>query len=269
MVPLDGDYAMNRSFIQSRLVVLGAILLTVSLLPVRGFADEYARILSCDEEIVLRTNGSAAVTVLINVAEGVTGIASFPSMFGEVDSIHATPPSVTVERVLLDEEEGRWALNIHPNGATSVQLTYDVANAIVWEDAGPSEFSSYTWGYRFQNWSGSIIESYSLGIALPQGWNYHRVLSSTPKMEDEDTFPPYVFNKDQDGNGHVTIRSKMLRLGDDCGIEFIFKPKLAASPMIAVGILAGMLYLFFFRSLLTKANDLTREENMKKKETIR
>lgn len=136
-------------------------------------------------------------------------------------------------------------------GKYKLAITVQVDEFLNWDAAGPEEFGTYTWEMMYENNQPISVDSSSLTIKLPEGWNFHRILSSAPKFKKKDPKPPYTFSK-VDTRATVMISRAPLDYRDQLGLEFSFKKEKKGSILIYVGLVIAILYLYYFRDLILK-----------------
>jgi len=217
---------------------------------------------SFNEVIEIQADGSAKVTTKITASTLDSGQLEIPWMFPNAQDLKATNNNRFAETEIVPRD-GVHILVFKNVAPGEYQIDFIVPEFIDWEKAGPEEFKAFEWRYELRNSIPKAIENYSMEIVLPKGWNYHRVMGSMPPMKPKDTYPPYLFHKDENGLAHLVLNSSNLNLGDACWIDFSFKQSHSSTMLVVIGIILSILYLWFYRNILFESQKVAREQKKK------
>lgn len=232
------------------------LLNTTVLLVLMMFASNlYAQQFSKMEQVIqIEESGAATINAQVSISSQDT----LPSLrlgcaFEEVTSISAKLMSGDLPlSVSHQQENGVPYIQVNdsfPPGDHTLHVNVYVEGFLDWDAAGPEEFGTYEWTMMYENTQPVSIDSSSLKIILPQGWNFHRVLDSAPAFKRKDPKPPYIFSRVGD-LASITIHQAPLNYRDKLGFTFAFKQESKGSILIVVGVVIALLYLFFFRDLI-------------------
>ncbi len=226
----------------------GVILLSSSI-----YSQQFSRM---DQTVDIKDSGAAEIHVQLNFSTLDTlSFLQLACAFDEFNEISATlqPGEMIVPVVHFKTHEVpflQMSKTIQP-GDYTLQIEAQVDAFLDWDAAGPEEFGTYEWEMVYENNQPMSIDSSSLTVKLPEGWNFHRVLRSAPEFKKKDPKPPYTFSKVGD-QASVTISRVPLHYRDQLGVEFTFKQEKRGSILIYVGLVIALLYLYFFRDLILK-----------------
>jgi hypothetical protein len=229
--------------------------------------------LSIDQRLDIESDGSAVLLMNINIEAG-DSLNSLALAVGYSD--------VNIEKIMLDGQPSQVEADIimdrdmpayhirflHPLvGSHIITIHATIPDFLDWEKAGPEEFKTYEWEAFYTQTQPKRIDEMKMTIALPEGWNFHRIISSAPDFKKKEPKPPYRFKK-EDGRFTVSISRAPLKYMEKIGVKFAYKNVEKPSVLIWIGILVSGLYLFFFRELVarddsTTVNDFTNDKESK------
>ncbi|MBP1655935.1 MAG: hypothetical protein H6Q31_536 [Bacteroidetes bacterium] len=226
----------------ARRLIYSAVLLMA------GAAVSAADTLDVHEQIVLHESGAADVTltVLASVPPGRELV--LPWSHSMPDSIR---PDDTLTHAALRVEHGLHFLVLTApwDAERPRRVRLSVPSFIGWSSLKRTAFGNVTVEHTFRNTTSRRIDRYRGDVILPEGYVVTSVVSSIPEQTEKDPVAPYEILEDS-GRSGVSIRTAKLGLGDGALITFRCKPA-AKSPILLVAlILAGTLYLMFFRDVL-------------------
>ncbi len=228
---------------------------------------------SLDQTLTIQKDGSAKVRFDIQFST-MDSIATLQIPAGYTDTeveavkLNGNHVGIKVEKI-IDRSSPVFQIQFDPAimGDHVVVLDGIISSFLDWEEAGPEEFKTYNWESYYTNTLPGPIESCGLTVILPEGWNYHRITGSDPKFKKKEPKPPYTF-KMIDGKATASITRAPMEYMESVGIEYAFKKSEKPSILIYIGLLVGLLYMYFFRHLILnkdikKSND--SDESKKEK----
>jgi len=211
---------------------------------------------SLDQRVDIQASGTAEILVQVKL----TNTDSLPSLklacsFNAINDISATLQPLGSELPVFHMIEHSVPYividQVIPPGDHVIAIAVRVDDFLDWDAAGPEEFGTYEWEVSYENNQPVAIDSSRLTIKLPEGWNFHRVLSSAPEFKKKDPKPPYTFSK-VDGQASVAISSIPLKYRGKLAMEFSFKKEKKGTILIYVGLIIALLYLYYFKDLILK-----------------
>lgn len=234
-------------------LIISNILLAMLILVTRSDAQQ---IHSINQQIKLAENGSADVHLIVSFS-GNDSLGSFqvPFGFNEVTGLEAYldhPGQAVDVQLVMDRTSPVLKFHLNPGSEPhKLYVNSKVEHFLDWEAAGPQEFKTYSWKVVYTNTLPTRIDSCSLNVLLPSGWNYHRILSSEPEFKRKDPEPPFTLFL-VNGRANVSISRKSMEYLDRITLEFAFKNEQKPTILITVGVLLIALYLYYFRNLILK-----------------
>jgi len=256
MVQIPGDNTMRKRMNNYGLCL--ALLFTTSL-----YSQQFSRM---EQVVNIAESGDAEVHVLVSFTSHDTlESLQLACAFDAVSDIRATLQSDDSELPVIhmlqhDVPYIQVKTPILP-GNHVISLEVVVDDFLDWDAAGPEEFGTYEWEMTYENNQPISIDSSSLTVKLPEGWNFHRIINSAPEFKKKDPKPPYTFSRIGD-QASVTISRDPLNYRDELGVEFTFKQEKKGSVLIYVGLVIALLYLYYFKDLILKhrPNDKTKSD---------
>ncbi len=219
-----------------------------------------------NNKIYINENGTALVYFDVD----------FQSNGQEILQIPISSDNIKMKTMLLDSEELNIPVKIENNGVFilsipldctqgthHLELIYIINNFINWQEAGPGEFKKYEFETYIENPFPTLIDTFSMSIILPEGWNYHKITGSEPIFKKKDPKPPFILSK-SDGLSCVSIDRIPMEYRDKIGLEFTFKEEKKSYSIIFISAILIALYLFFFRNLVKNDNKKVKESNNSK-----
>ncbi len=215
-----------------------------------------------EETIQLSELGDAYVTIIILISSCKDSVINFPLNFEQIKNLntqleYADHGSRTGTKPVYYNSIGTKSIikidcrqNMGKN--LILKMNFLAPGYINFEEAGPGEFDSYNWSYRFKNLSQFKIENYNAKIILPDEYNYHSVTESLPKFTKKNPTPPYTFDKIDNAN-QLTMNASSLSFGDNVFVSFVFKANHKSIWIIIIGGIISLLYLIIFRDIRKNA----------------
>jgi len=151
----------------------------------------------------------------------------------------------------LIERDGIWYLRtwLPDTLPTSLTIQFEIPDFYDFQGIKKSDFGNYSFKKRFINTSVAEIRCFSSEIVFPGGFDITMINETIPKQGADDPVSPYRISRRNDRNS-VIMKTEGLKLGEDVFISLQIKSS-HKSPYLLIGmILAGMLYLVYFRDLV-------------------
>ena len=236
----------------NKLKIMTAVLL-FTILPSLLSALEIHKV---DRNVMLGTDHYAQISLNINFTTNSSDdLLNLPMTYSDIELISATLNGKNVRSDIEIKTGVINSLQLQLNekeGKQELLLVYMANNAINWEEAGPGEFASYEYSTEIENPFITTIDTFKLAVILPDGWSYHKILSSYPEFKKKDPQPPYKLNYTEEGKSCLCVTRTPMEYRDKVGFEFVFKEKSKTKLLIFIGILLAIAYMYFFRELITK-----------------
>ena len=216
----------------------------------RGFAgnspDAY------HETIVLERDGSAAVTVRWHPAARPPADTlvlpyahtAWPDSFAHSQNVAAVLPGRDARpRTLL------VILDSSVAGGGVIEVSFRLPSAAPLGTAPPGEFGNYTVGYRTVNSTPTGIGRFTVTLALPAGFVFASITSTTPARPANGAGSPYALGK-QEGRHSITLSDTSVLQGDVIALNVQAKDGAKSPLLMAALVLLGGAYLVLFRDLV-------------------
>jgi len=203
-----------------------------------------------NERIITNTNGTAKVEWVIKTAADSVKDLYLPFNYKNgKDFILAGNNS---GRLRIEEKNNTSYLVISSGdlkNAKELKITFVLTDFMNFDSAEKKEFGNITFKNKFINTTGSIIKNFRSEIILPDDYVVTSVDESTPKASPSKPDSPFEvigFNKKHG----VAIKNTNMKIGENASITFKTKKENKSFIFLAVLLLTGVGYLFFYRDIL-------------------
>ena len=135
-----------------------------------------------------------------------------------------------------------------------LNLTFSIKEFLNIEKAEKKEFGNMVFKNKFVNTSGLMLKDFRSEIILPEGYVVTSVDESTPKASPNKPDSPFEVIYVDKKHG-VAIKNSSMKIGDNAAITFKTKKENKSRIFLAVLLLAGAGYLFYFRDILKNSEN--------------
>jgi hypothetical protein len=134
-------------------------------------------------------------------------------------------------------------------GKKEITLRFGISDFMNFNGAEKKEFGNISFKNRFVNTSANRIKEFKSEIILPEGYVVTSVDETTPKVSSSKPDSPFEVISVNNRHG-VAIKNSNMKIGDNAAITFKAKKESKSPVFLAVMLLAGAAYLFFYRDVL-------------------
>lgn len=222
------------------------------------------------ESIYIAEKGGASVVWSLTTAPGDSVELLLPWNFKEKPdakikfSLFSAPDNkpIETEPVLIVRKGSLFVLvplmNKMPAGSYRIEFKVNEFQNLDREKA--EEFGNYPFKYRFINTTLPNIKDFESRIYLPERFVIASVDETIPKQTEDNPVSPFTLGSSE-GKNHIKIATPLLKLGDHIYVKMNVKREEKPITTLIVFAAAGLLYLFFFRELVSKKNGNDNSEN--------
>jgi hypothetical protein len=143
---------------------------------------------------------------------------------------------------------------------TEYRLEFTLPQLFNFSKEKVADFGNYTFRYRFTNTMLAEINNYSSEVILPYGYVITSIDETIPRQTEDNPVSPFQVTNNEKKNSLI-IKVPKLKIGEQAFIKMQIKSDKKSMFLLISLVLAGILYLYFFRDLVvTEVNpDLKRK----------
>jgi hypothetical protein len=265
MVQIFRDNAMITIKTFNRL--LSTLSLLILLAPSQLLSQ---RLSSFKEEIFLEKNGEANVVWDFKLEKNSIEQIKFPWNFstdGAAKIVFKINPGFSSDKDALDPKivvnDGVYFIQIGftkiPHN-TEYHVEFRLPLLFNFNKEKVADFGNYTLKYRFINSMLAGIDNFSSEVVLPEGFVVTSVDETIPKQTEDNPVSPFQVTS-HDKKSSVVIKAPKLKIGEQAFIKIQIKSDRKSMFLLIALMLAGVLYLYFFRDLVAKKKCTDQKRN--------
>ncbi len=220
----------------------------VLLIAVQTATAQISSIDTYREKIVIDESGSARVTLSL-ILEGCTAPQRIPLEYSTfTDFINRTATLYEVDTARVGATKFLVVRGCRSSRDT-VEVEFTVPQYFDRTKLKKEAYGNYRLSRRFVQTAESEIASFERTILLPQGFVVSSVDESIPQYTEKDSKSPFTIAMIADRHA-LTISAKKMKMGDVAMVSMRVKEEGRSSVLFGTLMLAGLLYLVFFRDVL-------------------
>ena len=212
------------------------------------------------ETIVMRTDGSADVRIVVDVPAGVADPIVLPLASPDITSL-ATESALPAAVAVTMRGDRSVLLVTHAASAAvqSIAITF-VRHAFLDMAAPPLAFGNRAVAYDFVNATGGAVAEFHVSIVLPPGFGITAIDRVVPAVSESTVTLPYEIG-DAGGRVSITLNARDISIGAAQAMTVRVKPRASALPLAAGAVLASCWYLIRFRDRVRRDAKERRESH--------
>lgn len=203
-----------------------------------------------NERILTSTDGTAKVVWIIEANLDSVDLITLPYNYKNGSGFAVD--EIKQAEVKIEEKNNAKYLVINSEGLKGrreIKVNFNLSDFLNFEKAEKKEFGNITFKNKFVNTSGALIKNFRSEIILPEGYVVTSVDETTPKASPSKPDSPFEVIGFDKKHG-VAIKNTNMKIGENASITFKTKKENKSYIFLAVLLLTGVGYLYFYRDTL-------------------
>lgn len=231
------------------------IFLIVLLTLFTGIAKASDNIKLYNEVYTFFENGRAEVKITI-ITDSINNFISVPLNKSRAEDIKSPSENLNIRQQISDDSINYISIERNQgifSAGDTIQINFVIEKFPDFENEIISDFGNRTFAYNFRNLTGFRIDFYKCELILPENYTVNKIVDIKPQLKDTATYEQ-VKLRQTDGKNLIELRAQKLKKYDVTSVKFRYKSQNKSYIFLAGIIIAGILYLLFFRNILKKDN---------------